>query len=133
MAPLPNNADAAPTLMALRIHACAPGPARSASAVLASVSLAARHHRTGDHREPLVFQRLGIPLHWWSSGLAVHVMWTLPFSLIIFLMFFNRFDSSLEDAALTLGATRWQTFRNVTFPVMQPAVLTSLLFASPSR
>jgi putative spermidine/putrescine transport system permease protein len=56
-------------------------------------------------------------------------MWTLPFSLIIFLMFFNRFDSSLEDAALTLGATRWQTFRNVTLPVMQPAVLTSLLFA----
>jgi putative spermidine/putrescine transport system permease protein len=44
-------------------------------------------------------------------------------------MFFNRFDSSLEDAALTLGATRWQTFRNVTLPVMQPAVLTSLLFA----
>ena len=77
----------------------------------------------------LVFQRLGIPLHWWSTGLAVHVMWTLPFSLIIFLMFFNRFDSSLEDAALTLGATRWQTFRNVTLPVMQPAVLTSLLFA----
>ena len=44
-------------------------------------------------------------------------------------MFFNRFDTSLEDAALTLGATRWQTFRNVTLPVMQPAVLTSLLFA----
>ena len=77
----------------------------------------------------LVFQRLGIPLHWWSTGLAVHVMWTLPFSLIVFLMFFNRFDSSLEDAALTLGATRWQTFRHVTLPVMQPAVLTSLLFA----
>jgi putative spermidine/putrescine transport system permease protein len=56
-------------------------------------------------------------------------MWTLPFSLIVFLMFFNRFDSSLEDAALTLGATRWQTFRHVTLPVMQPAVLTSLLFA----
>jgi putative spermidine/putrescine transport system permease protein len=77
----------------------------------------------------LAFQRLGIPLHWWSTGLAVHVMWTLPFSLIVFLMFFNRFDSSLEDAALTLGATRWQTFRHVTLPVMQPAVLTSLLFA----
>lgn len=76
----------------------------------------------------LVFRRLDIPLHWLSTGLAVHVMWTLPFSLIVFLMFFNRFDASLEDAALTLGATRWQTFRHVTLPVMQPAVLTSLLF-----
>src|SRR5262249_13836398 len=55
--------------------------------------------------------------------------WTLPFSLIVFLMFFNRFDSSLEDAALTLGANRWRTFRHVTLPLMQPAVLTSLLFA----
>jgi putative spermidine/putrescine transport system permease protein len=76
----------------------------------------------------LFFRRLGIPLHWLSTGLAVHVMWTLPFSLIVFLMFFNRFDAALEDAALTLGATRWQTFRHVTLPVMQPAVLTSLLF-----
>jgi putative spermidine/putrescine transport system permease protein len=76
----------------------------------------------------LVFQRLEIPLHWLTTGLAVHVMWTLPFSLIVFLMFYNRFDSSIEDAALTLGANRWQTFRHVTLPVMQPAVLTSLLF-----
>jgi putative spermidine/putrescine transport system permease protein len=76
----------------------------------------------------LVFQRLHIPLHWITTGLAVHVMWTLPFSLVVFLMFFNRFDASIEDAALTLGATRWQAFRHVTLPVMQPAVLTSLLF-----
>lgn len=76
----------------------------------------------------LVLQRLGIPLHWLTTGLAVHIMWTLPFSLVIFLMFFNRFDASLEDAALTLGATHWQTFRHVTLPLMQPAVLTSLLF-----
>lgn len=77
----------------------------------------------------LVFKQLGIPPHWLTTGLAVHVMWTLPFSLVIFLMFYNRFDSSLEDAALTLGADRWRTFRHVTLPVMQPAVLTSLLFA----
>lgn len=77
----------------------------------------------------LVFKQLGVPLHWMSTGLAVHVMWTLPFSLVIFLMFYNRFDSSLEDAALTLGAGKWRTFWHVTLPVMQPAVLTSLLFA----
>ena len=77
----------------------------------------------------LVVQSLEIVPHWLTTGLAVHVMWTLPFSLVVFLMFFNRFDTSLEDAALTLGATRWQTFRHVTLPLMQPAVLTSMLFA----
>ena len=77
----------------------------------------------------LVVQSLDIVPHWLTTGLAVHVIWTLPFSLVVFLMFFNRFDSSLEDAALTLGATRWQTFRYVTLPLMQPAVLTSMLFA----
>ncbi len=77
----------------------------------------------------LWFRRMDLPLHWLTTGLPVHVMWTLPFSLIIFLMFFNRFDTSLEDAALILGATRWKTFRHVTLPLMQPAILTSLLFA----
>ncbi|PYN56716.1 MAG: ABC transporter permease [Candidatus Rokuibacteriota bacterium] len=77
----------------------------------------------------LWFRWMDLPLHWLTTGLPVHVMWTLPFSLIIFLMFFNRFDTSLEDAALILGATRWKTFRHVTLPLMQPAILTSLLFA----
>jgi putative spermidine/putrescine transport system permease protein len=77
----------------------------------------------------LVIQSFDVVPHWLTTGLAVHVIWTLPFALVVFLMFFNRFDSSLEDAALTLGATRWQTFRYVTLPLMQPAVLTSMLFA----
>jgi putative spermidine/putrescine transport system permease protein len=77
----------------------------------------------------LIIQSLDIVPHWMTTGLTVHVVWTLPFSLVVFLMFFNRFDSSLEDAALTLGANRWQTFRHVTLPIMQPAVLTSMLFA----
>jgi putative spermidine/putrescine transport system permease protein len=76
----------------------------------------------------LFFQRLKIPFHWYSTTLLVHVVWTLPFCLIIFLMFLNRFDTALEDAALTLGATRWKTFWHVIVPIMQPAVLTSLLF-----
>jgi putative spermidine/putrescine transport system permease protein len=76
----------------------------------------------------LFFQRLKLPLHWYSTTLLVHVVWTLPFCLIVFLMFLNRFDTTLEDAALTLGATRWKTFWHVIVPIMQPAILTSLLF-----
>ena len=76
----------------------------------------------------LFFEQVGIPQEWYTTGLAVHVMWTLPFCLIIFLIAFNRFDNRLEDAALMLGANRWQAFRHVTLPNIKFGVLSSLLF-----
>jgi putative spermidine/putrescine transport system permease protein len=76
----------------------------------------------------LVLNRLGIIPNWKTSTLGVHVMWTLPFCLIIFLMGFNRFDLNLEDAALVFGANPLQAYWHVTLPVMQPFVLSSLLF-----
>lgn len=77
----------------------------------------------------LVLNRLGIIVpDWKTTTLAVHVMWTLPFCLIIFLMGFNRFDLDLEDAALVFGANPLQAYWYVTLPVMQPFILSSLLF-----
>jgi sulfate/thiosulfate transport system permease protein len=40
-------------------------------------------------------------------------------------------DADVEEAAATLGATRWQTFRRILFPTLLPALLTgfSLAFA----
>jgi putative spermidine/putrescine transport system permease protein len=76
----------------------------------------------------LVFRQLGIPEAWYSTTLAVHVMYLLPISLIIFLMFFNRFDRQLEDAALVLGANELRTWWYVTLPILKPAILTSMIF-----
>ncbi|MGH2616098.1 MAG: ABC transporter permease [Thermomicrobiales bacterium] len=76
----------------------------------------------------LVLNRLGVIPNWTTSALGVHVMWTLPFCLIIFLMGFNRFDLDLEDAALVFGANPLQAYWYVTLPVMQPFILSSLLF-----
>jgi putative spermidine/putrescine transport system permease protein len=76
----------------------------------------------------IVLNRLGITPNWKTSTLAVHVMWTLPFCLIIFLMAFNRFDLNLEDAALVFGANPLQAYWYVTLPVIQPFILSSLLF-----
>jgi len=76
----------------------------------------------------LFINRQGITPNWYTTTLGVHVMYTLPFCLIIFLMAFNRFDLSLEDAALVFGANQIQAFWYVTVPVLQPAILSSLLF-----
>ena len=46
-----------------------------------------------------LLKQLGIPPAWWSSGLGVHVVWTLPFGFLVMLAVFNRFDVSLEEAA----------------------------------
>jgi len=44
--------------------------------------------------------------------------------------FWEQLDPRLEDAARTLGAGRWRAFREVTWPLLQPAVLSaaSLVF-----
>lgn len=76
----------------------------------------------------LLFQMAHLTLHWYTTGLAVHVVWTYPFCLIVFMMMFNRFDLSLEEASRVLGANEWVTFRRVTLPLIMPGVMTSALF-----
>jgi putative spermidine/putrescine transport system permease protein len=41
----------------------------------------------------------------------------------------QRFDMRLEEAALSLGASRWSTFRRVTLPVIKPGVYAGSLYA----
>lgn len=71
---------------------------------------------------------LNIPLTWYSTTLLVHVVWTLPFGFLVMLAVFNRFDRSLEEAALTLKANRWQTFKHVTLPLILHGVVGAFLF-----
>jgi putative spermidine/putrescine transport system permease protein len=63
-----------------------------------------------------------------TSGLGAHLTWTLPFGLLIMFAIFNRFDGRLEEAARDLGATPWQTFRNVVLPIILPSVVGIGLF-----
>ncbi|NPV24887.1 ABC transporter permease [Bradyrhizobium aeschynomenes] len=63
-----------------------------------------------------------------TSGLGAHLTWTLPFGLLIMFAIFNRFDGRLEEAARDLGATPWQTFRHVVFPIILPSVVGIGLF-----
>jgi putative spermidine/putrescine transport system permease protein len=41
----------------------------------------------------------------------------------------QRFSLNLEEAAISLGATWWRTFRRVTFPVIPPGVWSGAFYA----
>ena len=70
-----------------------------------------------------LMRQIGIPAAWWSSGLGVHVVWTLPFGFLVMMAVFNRFDTSLEEAARDMGADEWTVFKEVTFPLILPGAL----------
>jgi putative spermidine/putrescine transport system permease protein len=54
---------------------------------------------------------------------------TLPFSVLPISATLRGFDRSLEHAALNLGASRFQTFIRITFPIIRPGILTGAIFA----
>lgn len=57
----------------------------------------------------------------------------LPFMILPLYAALEKFDVSLKEAAQDLGATRWQTFWRVTFPLSMPGVIAgSILVFIPS-
>ena len=64
----------------------------------------------------------------YTSGFGAQLTWTLPFGLLIMFAIFNRFDKSLEEAAKDLGASSYQTFRYVVFPIILPSIIGIALF-----
>ncbi|HET6390477.1 ABC transporter permease [Hyphomicrobium sp.] len=76
----------------------------------------------------LWFNALGFNLSWKTAVLA-HLVWIAPVVTLVMAIQVYSFDPSLEEAANDLGATRWQTFREVTLPVLMPGVFSGSLFA----
>ncbi|WOB07864.1 sulfate ABC transporter permease subunit CysT [Piscinibacter gummiphilus] len=53
----------------------------------------------------------------------------LPFVVRTLQPVLEDMHKELEEAAATLGASRWQTFRHVIFPIVSPALLTGFALA----
>jgi putative spermidine/putrescine transport system permease protein len=70
-----------------------------------------------------LLEGFGTSLGLYTSALGAHLTWSLPFGLLIMFAVFNRFNPAYEEAARDLGATPWQTFRHVVFPLIAPAVV----------
>jgi putative spermidine/putrescine transport system permease protein len=61
-------------------------------------------------------------------GLA-HILVTIPWTVRLLTASLEGLDSSLEEAAMNLGADRWRTLIRVTLPVIRPAVVAAALFS----
>lgn len=94
---------------------------------------------------PLLFPQLllGVVMLLWfsvlgqlfnfSMGLTTivigHVIYITPFALVIVAVQVYGFDESLEDAARDAGASSWQVFSDVTFPLLWPGIFMAATFA----
>lgn len=70
----------------------------------------------------LLITRLGLRAGLWAVGLG-HCAFLSSYLLLIFLARLKKFDLTLEEAAMDLGATRRQALFKVTIPYMRPALL----------
>jgi putative spermidine/putrescine transport system permease protein len=62
------------------------------------------------------------------SLIAVHTVVGLPFALRLVMTGLSRFDFSLEDASLSLGAGRLATWREITLPLLRPNLVAGFTF-----
>ena len=72
----------------------------------------------------------GIKIAYTPLGVVVALTFIgLPFVVRTVQPVLEDFESELEEAAASLGATRWQTFTKVIFPPLAPALLTGFALA----
>lgn len=64
---------------------------------------------------------------WFMPGVAlITIWWTNGFSILLFLAGLRTIPAELYEAAALDGATRWQMFRRVTFPLLWPITVLCL-------
>lgn len=76
------------------------------------------------------FEPYGIQLAFNPNGIVIALIFIgLPFVVRTVQPVLEDTERELEEAAMSLGATRWQTFSKVIFPAIAPALLTGFAMA----
>lgn len=75
------------------------------------------------------FYGLGIGTSWSLAIQIGHIVITFPYVFLNVSAALFNFDRSQEEAARSLGAGPWMTFRRVTLPAIKPGLITGCLFA----
>jgi sulfate transport system permease protein len=77
-----------------------------------------------------ILQPLGIKVAFGPLGVLVALIFIgLPFVVRTVRPILEDFEAEFEEAAASLGATRWQTVRRVVLPALFPALLTGFALA----
>lgn len=76
----------------------------------------------------LMFSKIGMSGSLTAFVLA-HTVLAVPYVIITVSAALAATDAGLELAAMSLGASRWQAFRNVTLPLIMPGVIAGGVFA----
>ncbi len=74
----------------------------------------------------ILMSRLGVPLSLYTVTIG-HMIICLPFAIATLIPRFEGFDKAVEEASADLGENMWWTFWRVTFPIVFPGVIASLL------
>jgi spermidine/putrescine transport system permease protein len=69
-------------------------------------------------------QQVGLRASWWTAVLA-QSSFIAAYCMLIFIARLQRFDTTLEEAGLDLGANPRQVFWRITVPYMRPALLSA--------
>jgi iron(III) transport system permease protein len=64
-----------------------------------------------------------INLYGWGGLIFHSSLHTISFIFLMLVGFFKAMDASYEEAAVTLGASRYKTLFTITFPMLAPAIL----------
>ena len=80
------------------------------------------------------FARIGWPTDLpWPLNLGAitiaHISFSFPFVTMVVRARLQRFNVELEEAARDLGASGWQTFRDILLPYMRPGLIAGALLA----
>ncbi|WP_046862857.1 carbohydrate ABC transporter permease [Microvirga massiliensis] len=76
----------------------------------------------------LIYRSIG--LHDTRTGLTIaYTVFTLPVTVWMMLAYFRQLPTSLEEAALVDGCTRWQSFWSVAVPLAAPGIVAAMVFA----
>ena len=79
--------------------------------------------------EPIVGRKINVwrTLPWFMPMVAlITIWWTNGFSILLFLAGLKNIPPEVREAALLDGATRWQLFTRITFPMLWPVTVLCL-------
>ncbi len=73
-------------------------------------------------------QQVGLRANWWTAAFA-QTSFIAAYCMLIFMARLQRFDTTLEEAGLDLGASPRQVFWRITLPYLRPAFLSAAALA----